>query len=71
MKRRKFFKTIGATALAAIKPGLIWSADSEASSISASATPAAVPKEAAGLYRCAFVLDCNTLAVWQYASTKR
>jgi membrane dipeptidase len=53
MNRRKFAKTIGATAaLAAINPRLLWSADATAS----------VSKEAAELYRKALVLDCNALA---------
>ena len=46
---------VGAAAsLAAIRPGLLWSADS--------ATPVPVSSAAAELYRKAFVLDCNALA---------
>lgn len=53
MTRREFAKTIGAaTALAALKPELLWAAESAAS----------VSKEAAELYGKAFVLDCNALA---------
>src|ERR1044071_8783289 len=55
MTRRQFAKTVGAAAsLAAIRPGLLWSADN--------ATPAPVSLAATELYRKAFVLDCNALA---------
>jgi membrane dipeptidase len=53
LSRRKFTKALGAAAaLAAVKPRSLWSAESAT----------LVPKEAAEIYRKAFVLDCNALA---------
>src|ERR1700722_20006556 len=69
ISRRHFGKgLVAAGTLSFVRPIELFAVNS---GTAATATPASVSKEAAELYRRAFVLDCNTLAGLNYEDFKK